>query len=60
MATPHVVGLAAYLLGLNGPLPPAKLKTKIQSLATTGAISMSYTIRAAGTPNYLAFNGWSG
>jgi subtilisin family serine protease len=59
MATPHVVGLAAYLLSLGGPLAPAALKAKIQSLATTGAINLGAAVSSTGTPNYLAFNGWS-
>jgi hypothetical protein len=56
MATPHVVGLGAYLLGLKGKLSPADLKKEIQAHATTGAISMSYRISRGGTPNKLAFN----
>jgi len=56
MATPHVAGLAAYLLGLYGNVKPADLKTTIRKLATPGKIIL--TASAAGTPNYLAFNGW--
>jgi subtilisin family serine protease len=57
MATPHVVGLAAYLLGLDGKITPAALKKKIQSLATVGSVKLGRS--ASSTPNYLAFNGWS-
>ncbi|KAF2423643.1 subtilisin-like protein [Tothia fuscella] len=59
MATPHVVGLAAYILGLSGPIGPAALKTQIQSLSTTGAIKLSTGASRARTPNKLAFNGIS-
>jgi cerevisin len=52
----HVAGLAAYLLGLYGNVKPADLKTTIRKLATPGKIIL--TASAAGTPNYLAFNGW--
>ena len=55
MATPHVVGLAAYLLGLSGPMSPAALKSKIQDFATKNAITLSRSART--TPNLLAFNG---
>ncbi|KAF2404545.1 subtilisin-like protein [Trichodelitschia bisporula] len=58
MATPHVAGLGAYLLGLSGPLTPAQLKSKIQSSATSGAISITYPA-SLGTPNKLAYNGIS-
>ena len=56
MATPHVVGLAAYLLGQSGPLSIADLKAKIQSLSTKGAVNLG-TLTT--TPNFLAFNGAS-
>jgi len=59
MATPHVVGLGAYLLGLSGPLTPAALKTKIQSMTTNGVVSIPYSISKGGTPNKLAYNGIS-
>lgn len=55
MATPHIVGLGAYILGLEGPMSPAQLKSRIMSLATTGAISL--TSAARNSPNRLAFNG---
>jgi len=57
MATPHVAGLAAYLLSLDGSMAPAALKTKIRSLATKDAITIPSN--EAGTPNLLAFNGIS-
>jgi len=39
MATPHVAGLAAYLIGLNGNSSPASLSTTIKSLSLKGALS---------------------
>jgi hypothetical protein len=59
MATPHVCGLAAYLGGLSGALTPAAMKKKIQSLATSGAITLPFTVSFGGTPNKLAFNGFA-
>jgi len=53
MAAPHVAGLAAYLLGLEGKKSPAALSTRIQSLSTKNAVSGL----PSGTKNYLAFNG---
>ncbi|KAH8591063.1 subtilase, partial [Bisporella sp. PMI_857] len=38
MATPHIVGLAAYLLSLEGG-EPRKLCDRIKALATSGALS---------------------
>lgn len=58
MATPHVAGLAAYLGALNGgAMTPAAMKSKIQSLATSGAVTLPLTV--SGTPNRLAFNGFA-
>lgn len=59
MATPHIAGLAAYLGGLLGPMTPAAMKSKIQSLATTGAVTLPISVRLGGTPNKLAFNGFA-
>jgi subtilisin family serine protease len=56
MASPHVAGLGAYLLGLNGPQTPAQLGAAIKNLATTGMVSISGT-GTSSTPNRLAFNG---
>lgn len=53
MATPHVAGLAAYLLALEGKKTPAALSNRIVALAQTGLISGL----PSGTPNRLAFNG---
>lgn len=52
MATPHVVGLAIYLMGLED-LPNASAVTaRIKQLATRNAVS-----NARGSPNLLAYNG---
>jgi len=59
MATPHITGLGAYLLGLGGKLSPADLKSKIVSLSTSNAITFSSAVRRSQTPNKLAFNGVS-
>lgn len=53
MATPHVAGLAAYILALEGKMTPAALASRLQTLALKNKISGSLN----GTPNYLAFNG---
>ena len=54
MATPHVAGLGAYLLGLEGKKTPAALCDRIKTLSTKGAISGAGALL---TPNQLAFNG---
>jgi len=38
MASPHIAGLAAYLLGLEGQKTPAALKARIQGLGQNGII----------------------
>jgi hypothetical protein len=53
MATPHVAGLGAYLLGFEGKKTPAALSTRIQTLSLKNKI----TGLPSGTKNYLAFNG---
>jgi subtilisin family serine protease len=53
MATPHVTGLGAYLLSLEGKRTPAALSSRIIALATTGKI----TGLPSGTSNRLVFNG---
>jgi subtilisin family serine protease len=53
MATPHVAGLAAYILGLEGKKTPAALSTRLQTLSTKDKI----TGLKGSTKNYLAFNG---
>jgi hypothetical protein len=53
----HVVGLAAYTLGLSGPQSPDALKASLQSIAQQGVINLG--VASSSTPNYLAFNGES-
>lgn len=51
MATPHVAGLGAYLLGLEGERSAGDLCTRIQELSTKGVVGLALS------RNYLAFNG---
>jgi subtilisin family serine protease len=53
MATPHVAGLAAYILALEGKKTPAALSTRLQALAVKDKI----TGLKGSTKNYIAFNG---
>jgi subtilisin family serine protease len=52
MATPHITGLGAYLLGLEGSRNPKALCQRIQDLSTKNALSGTLLTR-----NYLAYNG---
>jgi hypothetical protein len=52
MASPHVAGLGAYLLALEGKKAPQTLCAYIASIATSGALSGI----PSGTVNKLAFN----
>lgn len=53
MATPHVAGLAAYLIALEGLSTPAAVAARIKALATSGAV----TGAGIGSPNLIAYNG---
>jgi oryzin len=53
MATPHVAGLAAYLIALEGLSTPAAVVARIKALATSGLI----TSAGSGSPNLIAYNG---
>ncbi|KAF7879206.1 hypothetical protein EAF04_000404 [Stromatinia cepivora] len=53
MATPHVAGLAAYLIALEGLSTPAAVAARIKALATSGSI----TNAGSGSPNLIAYNG---
>ena len=65
MATPHIVGLGAYLIGLEGTRAPGPLCERIRTLATKDVLSgvtptglgglLQPGLR--GTPNLLAYNG---
>ncbi|KAI0600353.1 peptidase S8/S53 domain-containing protein [Biscogniauxia sp. FL1348] len=52
MASPHVAGLGAYLLALEGSKAPQELCSYIASIATSGVLSGI----PSGTVNKLAFN----
>jgi subtilisin family serine protease len=51
MAAPHITGLAAYLIALEG-VSPLRVCDRIRELATRGVIP-----NAAGSPNLVAYNG---
>ncbi|KAF1911490.1 subtilisin-like protease [Ampelomyces quisqualis] len=53
MATPHVAGLAAYILGLEGKKTPDALSSRLTELSTKDKI----TGLKGSTKNYIAFNG---
>lgn len=53
MATPHVAGLAAYLISLEGLSTPAAVVARIKALAGSGLV----TSPGSGSPNLLAYNG---
>ena len=52
MATPHVAGLAAYLIALEGLTTPAAVQARIKALATSGKV-----IDPKGSSNLIAYNG---
>lgn len=52
MATPHIAGLAAYLIALEGPRSPAALCQRIQTLSNKNLIP-----NPNGSVNYIAYNG---
>lgn len=53
MATPHIAGLGAYLLGLEGGKSPEELCSYIAETANKDVLSGV----PSGTVNALAFNG---
>lgn len=55
MATPHITGLGAYLLALEGSRDPAALCGRLQELSTKG--KLSGLPGALISKNYLAYNG---
>jgi oryzin len=52
MATPHIAGLAAYLIVLEGLTTPAAVVSRIQALATSGKIT-----DAESANNLIGYNG---
>ena len=59
MATPHIVGLGAYLLALEGARQPGALCERIRALATRDVLSgvPGGILGIGATPNLLAYNG---
>ncbi|KAI0403756.1 oryzin precursor [Xylaria palmicola] len=55
MSSPHIAGLAAYLLGLEGPRGPVALCRRMQDLATKSVVT-----DAKSANNMVAFNGAEG
>ncbi|KAJ4360362.1 proteinase B [Didymosphaeria variabile] len=53
MATPHTVGLALYLIALEGLSTPAAVTNRIKALAVTGKVTGSLN----GSPNVFIYNG---
>lgn len=53
MATPHVAGLATYLLAINGYVEPEELCSYLAETATEGQIEDP----GLDTVNLIAFNG---
>ncbi|KAI1123871.1 peptidase S8/S53 domain-containing protein [Nemania abortiva] len=53
MSTPHVAGLALYLISLEGLSTPAAVTARIKALGTSGKISSL----PSGTVNLIAYNG---
>jgi oryzin len=53
MATPHVVGLAAYMMDLEGLGSPAEVQRRIKELATPEVVENS----GYGNTDALVFNG---
>ena len=52
MATPHVVGLAIYLMGLGELSDAAAASARLKELGTRDVVEWTF-----GSPNLLAFNG---
>ena len=53
MAAPHVAGLAAYLIALEGIATPAAVASRIIALSTTGKVISPGT----GSVNRISYNG---
>lgn len=53
MATPHIAGLAAYLIALEGTRSPAALCSRIQSLSTKNVIANAGSGRSVASLNVL-------
>ncbi|GLB42669.1 putative peptidase S8 family protein [Lyophyllum shimeji] len=55
MATPHVAGLIAYLISLEGNMSPAGMSNKIKSMSLKGSLTLGL-IPSLTTDNFLAHN----
>ncbi|KAI1862965.1 hypothetical protein JX265_009011 [Neoarthrinium moseri] len=55
MASPHVAGLATYLMSREGLAGPVAVRRRMVQLATNGRV-----IGADGSPNLIAYNGAGG
>lgn len=53
MASPHVAGVAAYLIGYEGLSSPSAVRSRLLALAGSGLVTSAGT----GSPNYLLYNG---
>jgi oryzin len=52
IATPHIAGLAAYLIALEGISTPAGVQSRIKALATSGKV-----VNAQSANNLIGYNG---
>jgi oryzin len=52
MATPHIAGLATYLIALEGISTPAAVQSRIKALATSGKV-----VDAESANNLIGYNG---
>jgi subtilisin family serine protease len=57
MASPHIAGLAAYLLGLEPVRAPGALCNRIKTLSTKSKLRLGLLPALSGTTNSLAYNG---
>ena len=57
MASPHIVGLAAYLAGLQGPADPVHVCQNIKGLSVSSKSKTKLALSAKGSPNLIAYNG---
>lgn len=57
MASPHVAGLAAYLLALEPARAPGALCDRIKTLSTKSKLRLGLLPTLSGTTNSLAYNG---
>lgn len=55
MATPHVVGLAIYVMSLENLADASAATKRLKELGTNDVVA-----RTSGSPNLLAFNGGAG